>query len=138
MVRSPKCSCNSTPATPRIEWLGRISDEERAARLRGADVFCAPSIRGESFGIVLLEAMAASVPIVAGNLAGYANVARSGREALLVEPGDAAALADALRRVLEDRELTEALTTAGLARAEEFSMSHLADRYLDCYRRVLA
>ncbi len=60
----------------RIEWLGRISDEERAARLRGADVFCAPSIRGESFGIVLLEAMAASVPIVAGNLAGYANVAR--------------------------------------------------------------
>ena len=81
----------------RIEWLGRISDDERAARLRGADVFCAPSIRGESFGIVLLEAMAASTPIVAGNLAGYANVARDGREAVLVEPGNAVALADALR-----------------------------------------
>ena len=64
------------PAIPRIEWLGRISDEEKFARLRGATVFCAPSLRGESFGVVLLEAMAAGTPIVASNLHGYANVAR--------------------------------------------------------------
>src|SRR5690606_7729803 len=61
---------------PRIEWLGRISEEEKLARLRGADVFCAPSLRGESFGIVLLEAMAACTPVVASDLPGYANVAR--------------------------------------------------------------
>ena len=62
----------------RIEWLGRISDDEKARRLRAADVFCAPSLRGESFGVVLLEAMAAETPVVASDLPGYSNVARSG------------------------------------------------------------
>ena len=74
----------------RIEWLGRISDEEKAARMRGADVFCAPSLRGESFGVVLLEAMAAETPVVASDLPGYANVAQAGRDALLVPPGSPA------------------------------------------------
>ncbi|MDZ7733404.1 MAG: glycosyltransferase [Acidimicrobiia bacterium] len=49
---------------PRVEWLGRISEEEKTARLAAADVFCAPSLRGESFGVVLLEAMAAGAPVV--------------------------------------------------------------------------
>ena len=62
-------------ADARIEWLGRISDEEKAERLRSADIFCAPSTGGESFGVVLLEAMAASTPIVASDLPGYRNVA---------------------------------------------------------------
>ena len=120
----------------RIDWLGRISDQEKAARLRGADVYCAPSIRGESFGIVLLEAMASSVPIVASNLAGYANVARSDREAVLVEPGDPRALAGALSRVLDNPDLAGAMVAAGGLRAESFSMSNLADRYIECYRRI--
>src|SRR4051812_43281712 len=84
----------------RIEWLGRISDEEKASRLRAADVFCAPSLGGESFGVVLLEAMAASTPVVASDLPGYANVARAGRDAILVPPGDARALSAALLGVL--------------------------------------
>src|SRR5690606_24835168 len=79
---------------PRIEWLGTISEDEKIARLRAADVFCAPSLRGESFGIVLLEAMAAGTPVIASHIPGYANVARPDRDALLVPPGDAAALAD--------------------------------------------
>ena len=120
----------------RIEWLGRISDREKAARLRGADVYCAPSIRGESFGIVLLEAMASSVPIVASNLAGYANVARADLEAVLVEPGDPRSLADALRRVLDNPDLAGEMVAAGGLRAETFSMSKLADRYIECYQRI--
>jgi len=60
----------------RIEWLGRVSEEEKIARMRGADVFCAPSLGGESFGVVLIEAMAARTPIVATDLPGYRNVAR--------------------------------------------------------------
>ena len=56
---------------PRIEWLGRMSDEEKRRRLRAADVFCAPSLRGESFGVVLLEAMAAGAVVVASDLPGY-------------------------------------------------------------------
>ena len=82
---------------PRIEWLGRITEDEKRSRLRGADVYCAPSLRGESFGVVLLEAMAASTAIVASDLAGYRRVARPDQDAVLVPPGDAEALAAALR-----------------------------------------
>ena len=74
----------------RVEWLGRIDDHEKASRLRGADVFCAPSLRGESFGVVLLEGMAAQTPVVASDLPGYRNVARSGADGILVPPDDAA------------------------------------------------
>lgn len=118
---------------PRIEWLGRISDAERSSRLRGADLYCAPSIRGESFGIVLLEAMAAGVPIVAANLDGYANVARADVEAVLVEPGSAEELATGITRVLGDAALADRLVRAGRVRAEEFSMDRLADRYVELY-----
>jgi len=121
----------------RIEWLGRIDDAEKARRLRGADVFCAPSLGGESFGVVLLEAMAAATPIVATNIAGYARVARDGKEALLVEPGDAGALAEALQRVLGDGSLAEQLSVAGAERADELSMDRLAQRYLGIYERLV-
>jgi phosphatidylinositol alpha-mannosyltransferase len=121
---------------PRIEWLGRISDEERARRLRGADLFCAPSLGGESFGVVLLEAMAAGTAVVASDISGYAKVARAGRDALLVAPGDADELAAALRRVLADRSLRDRLVASGEARAAEFSMERLAELYLGMYRRV--
>ncbi|SVE27695.1 uncharacterized protein METZ01_LOCUS480549, partial [marine metagenome] len=60
----------------RVQWLGRISDEERTARIKGADVFCAPSLHGESFGVVLLEGMACDTPVVASDIPGYAKVAR--------------------------------------------------------------
>lgn len=117
----------------RVEWLGRVDDDEKAARLRAADVFCAPSLHGESFGVVLLEAMAARTPIVATQLPGYANVARPDREGLLVPPGDPTALAAALRRVLTDGDTARSLVEAGAARADELSMDRLAERYLDLY-----
>lgn len=121
---------------PRISWLGRITDEQKASRLRSADVFCAPSLRGESFGVVLLEAMAASTAIVAGDLPGYRNVARPGRDAVLVPPGDVGALAGALRAVLDDPACREELVASGDARAAEFSMHHLAGRYIELYRTL--
>jgi phosphatidyl-myo-inositol alpha-mannosyltransferase len=123
---------------PRIEWLGRLSDAEKARRLRGADVFCAPSLRGESFGVVLLEAMASDTPVVASDLPGYANVARSGRDALLVAPGDASALARALQQVLADRSLAEELVLSGQARAASFSMERLAETYVELYASVIS
>lgn len=121
----------------RISWLGRISEDEKASRMRGADVFCAPSLRGESFGVVLLEGMAAGTPVVASDLPGYSNVARAGRDALLVPPGETAALAAAIQKVLTDRDLARELVLSGESRAAEFSMDHLADRYLELYDRVL-
>lgn len=117
----------------RVEWLGRLSDEEAACRLRSADVLCAPSLHGESFGVVLLEAMAAQTPIVASDLPGYRNVAHPDEHAVLVPPGDPAALAAAILRVLGDGALARRLSEAGEARAAEFSMDRLAERYLDLY-----
>ncbi len=126
-----------TRGDERVSWLGRVGDEERARRLRGADVLCAPSLGGESFGVVLLEAMAAGAAVVASDLAGYATVARPDREALLVAPGDSRDLALALRRVLEDGDRAAELVAAGRTRAEELSMARLADRYLECYAAVV-
>jgi phosphatidyl-myo-inositol alpha-mannosyltransferase len=122
----------------RIEWLGRLSDREKVERLKSADVFCAPSLSGESFGVVLIEAMAASTAVVASDLPGYANVARAGRDALLVPPGDPAALGAALRRVLEDPALAAGLVASGEERAAEFSMARLAETYVRLYERVAA
>ncbi len=127
-----------TADDPRVEWLGRISDPEKQARLRGADVFCVPSLFGESFGVVLLEAMAARTPIVASHLDAYAAVARPERDALLCPPGDAAALAAALRRVLFDESTAGSLVESGLGRTQKFSMDRLADRYVEIYTDLAA
>lgn len=121
----------------RIEWLGRISNDEKAARLRAADVFCAPSLHGESFGVVLLEAMAAGTPIVASDLPGYRNVARPDEHAALVAPGDARALAGALNGLLGDDTRRKELSEAGRSRAAEFSMDALAERYVSIYESFL-
>jgi phosphatidylinositol alpha-mannosyltransferase len=121
---------------PRLHWLGRLSDEEKRRRLRAADIFCAPSLHGESFGVVLLEAMAAGCAIVASDLSGYRLVARPDLDGLLVEPGDPAALADALGEVLTDPLRRAELVASGAKRAQEFSMDHLADRYVELYERV--
>jgi phosphatidylinositol alpha-mannosyltransferase len=118
---------------PRIEWLGRISNAEREARLRGATVYCSPSVMRESFGMVLLEAMAAGTALVASDLEGHRNVATDEIDALLVPVGDAEALTKALRRVLEDEGLRASLVEAGRQRAGELSMDRLAQRYTEIY-----
>lgn len=123
---------------PRIEWLGRVTDADKVARLKGATVFCAPSLHGESFGVVLVEAMAAGTAVVASGLDGYRNVATDGVDAVLVEPGDAEALAGALKRVLYDADLRSKLVAAGGPRADEFSMRRLAELYAAHYRRIAA
>jgi phosphatidylinositol alpha-mannosyltransferase len=122
---------------PRIEWLGRISDDEKARRIRGADVFCAPSLGGESFGIVLLEAMAGGAVLVASDLPGYRNVARPGIDALMVPPGDVDALGAALRTALANGDRAAALVDAGSERAQHFSMESLAGRYLDLFAELV-
>ena len=121
----------------RIEWLGRISDSEKISRMSRASVFCAPSLHGESFGVVLLEAMAAGTPVVASNLDGYRNVATDDETALLVETGNVASLASALARVLVDPLLATRLTANGREHAQRFSMDALADRYIELYERAL-
>jgi len=122
----------------RIEWLGRISADEKRARMRGASVFCAPSLGGESFGVVLLEAMAAGTPIVASSISGYSLVARGGADALLVPPSDPDAVAGALNQVLAGGQAVQERVASGRERAKQFSMQALAETYIEMYDRLLA
>ncbi|MGH9078191.1 MAG: glycosyltransferase family 4 protein [Acidimicrobiales bacterium] len=128
----------ATSADGRVHWLGTIGEEEKMRRLRAADVVCAPSLHGESFGVVLIEAMAAGACVVASDLPGYRNVTGGERGALLVPPGDPAALAAAIGRGLSGGPDISALRDRGAGRAESFSMSRLAERYRQIYQDVLA
>ncbi len=123
--------------TDAVEWLGVVSEPDKARRLRGSTVACFPSIEGESFGVVLLEAMAAGAAVVASDLTGYRDVARSDREALLVPPGDVGALRNVLQRVLGDPGLRDRLVTAGRARAAEFAMPWLAECFVERYEAAI-
>ena len=127
-----------TDGDERFQWLGRITDVEKFARLRAADMFCAPSLGGESFGVVLVEAMAAGTTVVASSLDGYRNVATDDVDALLVEPGDPDALAGALHAACTEAERMVRLRTAATLRADGFAMTELADRYLEIYERLLS
>ncbi|MGI8492556.1 MAG: glycosyltransferase family 4 protein [Acidimicrobiales bacterium] len=127
----------ATSGDPRIEWLGSIGEEEKRRRMRAADVFCAPSLHGESFGVVLLEGLAGEAVVVASDLPGYRNVVRGGRDAILVPPGEPKALASALAAALSGRADAQELAAAGRSRAEEFSMTHLAERYMQIYDRLV-
>ncbi len=128
------------PASARLEWLGLLDQAEVAPRLAGADILCAPSLRGESFGMVLLEAMAAGTVVVASDLDGYR--AASGGHAVLVPPGDGAVLGKALVDAVADvRAATGPASGAALAaarrHADAWSMDLLAVRYLALYEQAI-
>ncbi|MDP3767006.1 MAG: glycosyltransferase, partial [Dehalococcoidia bacterium] len=91
----------------------------------------------ESQGIVLLEAMAAGLPVVASNIEGYAGVLTHGVEGLLVLPGDADGLADALLRLLNDAGLRRRMAEQGRRRAQEFSWARVSQQVLSYYERLL-
>jgi phosphatidylinositol alpha-mannosyltransferase len=119
-----------------VEFLGRVTDEEKARYFASADVFCAPATGQESFGIVLLEAMAAGVPIVASDIHGYKQVVQRGVQGLLVEPRKPRALAAALYTLALDPELRDRMGEAGRARAPEFSWERVTEQVIDFYREV--
>ena len=119
-----------------VQWLGRVPDEEVAPTYRGADVYCAPGLGGESFGIVLVEAMAAGVPVVCSDLPGFRAVA--GDAAALVPPGDPTALADALGRVLDDAAETRRMRAAGTLVAARYDWGALIERVEGVYETALA
>lgn len=119
-----------------VEFLGRLPDFELAEEYRRSHVFCAPSLGGESFGMVIVEAMAAGCPVVASALPGYAEAARGA--ALLVAPGDPGALAEALWQVGHSPELRAALVARGRARADALCWSRVAARVAHVYEAAVA
>jgi phosphatidylinositol alpha-mannosyltransferase len=101
---------------------------------RTADVFCAPATGGESFGIVLLEAMASGTPVVATNIPGYASVLTHGEEGLLARPKDHRSIADALLTLIHDKNLRQKMANKGLNTAEKYSWENVSRRVLDYYK----
>jgi phosphatidylinositol alpha-mannosyltransferase len=120
-----------------VRFVGLVSEEDLPRYYRTCDVFCAPSIGFESFGLVLLEAMAAGRPIVASDIVGYRTVVRNGEEGLLVPPGDEEALATALVSLLRDPGLRQRVGERGQARASAYSRDRIAQRILDFYGELL-
>lgn len=121
---------------PRVSFTGPLSDAELASRVSGATLLVAPSLHGESFGVVLLEAMAAGTPVVASDLPGYRLA--GGEAARYVPAGDAGVLGEALRQLLDDAAERERLAAAGRERALERSFRQLAAWYQGRYRQLRA
>jgi len=120
-----------------VVFLGRVTDSEKSQLFKTADVFVSPATGRESFGIVLLEAMASGTPIVCSDIHGYKGVVQRGRQAILVPPHDAKALAAGISELVADPALRAQMGAAGLARAEQFSWEHVTAKVEDYYGFVI-
>jgi phosphatidylinositol alpha-mannosyltransferase len=120
-----------------VTFVGRVEPWELAQSMGFAAVVCVPSLGGESFGIVLLEGMAAGRPVVASNIPGYAAVLRDGVDGLLVPPGDPAALAETLARVLDDPARAKAMGESGRERAHRYDWPVVAGEIEAVYAEAL-
>ena len=118
--------------------LGRVDDAARQAALREADLLCAPSLGGESFGMVLTEAFAAGRPVVASDIAGYRDVVADGADGLLVPRGDATRLAETLRDLALDPERTARLGAAAARSAERYAWPRVAEQVAEAYEDARA
>ncbi len=121
-----------------VDFMGEVPAGDLPRYYASCDVFCAPSIHGESFGLVLLEAMASLKPVVASNIPGYASVVTNNADGLLVQPKDSTAIALAIVRLLSDVGLRERLSAAGRQTAEQYAWPRVAARILDVYRNAIA
>ena len=120
----------------RIDARGRLSRERLSLALHDADVLCAPSLAGESFGMILTEAFAAGTPVIASNIAGYAGVVSDGVDGVLVPPASAQRLAEELRSINENRDRLERMGAAARASAERYAWPRVAERVEAVYDRA--
>lgn len=121
-----------------VQVLGRVDDAEKQRVLESADLLCAPSLGGESFGMVLTESFAAGTPVVASDIAGYRDVVRDGVDGVLVPRGDATALAETLLDLWLAPERRAAMGDAAAERAQRFAWPHVAREVLDAYEDAIA
>jgi phosphatidylinositol alpha-mannosyltransferase len=119
-----------------VVFTGYVSEEDLPRYYKTADVFCAPNTGNESFGIILLEAMAAATPVIASDIEGFAYVVGHQAEGLLVPRRDTGALADALIQLLSDPDRRQAMSRRGQIKAQGFDWSRISQQVLSFYQRV--
>ena len=120
----------------RVVMLGNVPHEELPPYHAAAEVFCSPATGRESFGIVLVEAMAAGVPVVATDIPGYREVVRHGLDGMLVPPRDPGALSRAIAEVLDDADAAKRFGEAGRSRAKRYSWDTVAGEIEEVYLEV--
>lgn len=120
-----------------VEFLGRVPEAQKAQLFKTADIYVSPATGRESFGIVLLEAMSAGAPIICSDIHGYRGVVRRERDGILVEPGNADALAAAIRRLIDDPALRAQLSRAGEERAQLFTWERVGQAVEEYYGFVI-
>ena len=121
-----------------VRMLGKIDDEQKHRVLEESDLLCAPSIGGESFGMVLTEAFAAGTPVVASDIAGYRDVVRDGVDGVLVPAGDAQVLAETLRDLWDEPERRGGMARAASKDVERFAWPRVAEEVLEAYADAIA
>jgi len=121
-----------------VRILGKVDDARKREELERADVLCAPSLRGESFGMVLTEAFAAGTPVVASDIAGYRDVVRDGVDGVLVPPADPQALAEALRDLWEEPARLSQMARAAVRDVDRFAWPHVAKEVMAAYEDAVA
>jgi phosphatidylinositol alpha-mannosyltransferase len=121
-----------------VIFTGRVSEEMKPRYYRTADIFCAPATGRESFGIVLLEAMATGRPVVASGIEGFRCVITNGIEGILVPPKNDKKLAQALLKLINNPKLRAKMGKNGLEKAQQYSWEKVARQVLDTYTKVLS
>jgi len=120
-----------------MDVRGRVSGEALWRELHQADVLCAPSLSGESFGMVLTEAFAAGTPVIASAIAGYSDVVSDGVDGMLVPPGDPQRLAEELQRIHHEPERLREMGEAARRSAQRYAWPRVADQVTDVYERAI-
>ena len=120
-----------------VEIIGGVPYDDLPRYYRTADIFCSPATGGESFGIVLLEAMAAGAPVLASNIPGYAAVLGDGELGGLFEPNDEVSLANGIVRLMQQPELRARMAAKGRTYVQRFSWDRVASEVLDFYGKLL-
>ena len=120
-----------------VEVIGGVPYDDLPRYYRTADIFCSPATGGESFGIVLLEAMAAGTPVLASNIPGYAGVVDNGETGLLFEPKDEVSLANAIVSLMQQPELRARMAAKGRVHVQRFSWDRVASEVLSYYDQLL-